>query len=444
MSERRARLLMVDDDPDLLRLLGLRLEKAGYAVDAAASAREALAQAEANRPDLVLTDLRMEGRDGIDLLEALKREMPGLPVIIITAHGTIPDAVRATHSGAFSFVTKPIDHEVLLEQIQGALGTYGTGHAGGRTPVEIVTRSPEMEALLERARRVADSEASVLIEGQSGSGKEVLARFLHASSPRARAELVAVNCGAMPEGLLESELFGHEKGAFTGADRRRDGLLRHADRGTLFLDEIGDMPATLQVKLLRVLQDGRVRAVGASEEHPVDLRVISATHRDLASEIEAGRFREDLYYRLNVVTLRVPALEERREDIPLLATHFLERLCERQGRTHSFAPEAIDVLVQAEWPGNVRQLANVVERTFTLASAPVITAEEVADAVGHAATAVPSFDEARAEFSRRYLARLLTLTGGNVSRAARLAQRNRTDFYKLLARHGIDPEQFKS
>jgi two-component system response regulator GlrR len=301
-----------------------------------------------------------------------------------------------------------------------------------------------MEDVLARAQRVAASDASVLIQGESGTGKELLARAIHRASPRANQPFVAINCGAIPETLLESELFGHTKGSFTGAIADHRGLFVSADKGTLLLDEIGDMPLALQVKLLRVIETREVRPIGASRAIPFDVRIISATHRDLAQEKETGGFREDLYYRLNVVTLRLPSLAERPEDIALLARHFLETLAPRYGREKaSFAPEALELLGKARWPGNVRQLYNVVEQSVALCPTEVIPAVFVEQAIQVEMHEMTSFEDARKRFERDYLTRLMKLTQGSVSQAARLARRNRTEFYKLLQRHGIEAAMFK-
>ena len=295
----KASLLLVDDDPDLLRLLAIRLKANGYAVNAVESAQKALAAIAYERPDLVLTDLRMEHMDGMALFQEVQASYPGLPVIILTAHGTIPEAVTAVKRGVFGYLTKPYDAEELLGQIERALTLHG-GSAAMQAGVgqvwreDIVTRSTLMEDVLAKAQRVAAGDASVLIQGESGSGKELLARAIHRASPRANEPFIAINCGAIPETLLESELFGHTKGSFTGAISDQRGLFVAADKGTLFLDEIGDMPLALQVKLLRVIETREVRPIGATRSVPIDVRIISATHRDLAKEKELGTFREDL------------------------------------------------------------------------------------------------------------------------------------------------------
>jgi two-component system response regulator GlrR len=285
----------------------------------------------------------------------------------------------------------------------------------------------------------------VLLTGESGTGKELLAKAIHRASARRDKAFVAINCSAMPENLLESELFGHEKGAFTGAHRSHKGLFQAADGGTLLLDEIGDMPMRLQIKLLRVLQEAQVRPVGSTEALPVDTRVISATHQNLGDLMMARTFREDLYYRLNVVNIQLPPLRNRREDIPLLVEHFLVEIADETGQERKvYAPEAVECLVAADWPGNVRQLYNVVRQNVALSPARIISAEQARSSLGEQTTSsLPSFSEAREEFTRNYLSQLLQITGGNVSQASRLAKRNRTDFYKLLGRHQLNPDHFK-
>lgn len=446
----RANVLVVDDDPDLLRLMQIRLDSAGYRVTTAESAERALALMSIARPEVVVTDLRMSGMDGIALFEAIHSHNPTLPVIILTAHGTIPDAVAAVKRGVFGYLTKPFDAKALLTEIERAATLGGSSDAGpagedANWRAEIITRNPAIEDVLAKARLVAGSDAVVFISGESGTGKELLARAIHQASGRREAPFVAINCGAIPEQLLESELFGHVRGSFTGAVRDHKGLFLTANRGTLFLDEIGDMPLSLQVKLLRVLQEKRVRPVGSTEAHDVDVRIISATHRDLEAEMAAGNFREDLYYRLNVVALELPPLTERREDIPLLANHFLKQLGEKYRKAVTgFAPEALERLVAASWPGNVRQLYNVVEQSVALCTTPLIPASWVQQAIQSQQAEFASFEEARRGFEREYLTQLLKITEGNVTQAARLAKRNRTEFYKLLQRHQLDPKLFKS
>ena len=439
-------ILLVDDDPDILKLISLRLTAAGHSVKGADSAEKALAVLAASRPELVITDLKMGGMDGLTLFDEIRKQAPTLPVIILTAHGTIPEAVAATRRGVFGFQPKPFDGKHLLEQVDQALRLSGVGQSEGEEDWrrDFVTQSPKMENVLHQARLVAQSDASVFIQGASGTGKELLARAIHRASRRSQGPFVAVNCAAIPENLLESELFGHRKGSFTGASYDHKGLIPAADGGTLFLDEIGDMPLALQAKLLRVLQDREVRAVGATQATAVDVRVISATHRDLDAQMKAGRFREDLYYRLNVVSLALPPLSERREDIVPLATHYLGVTAARYGKdVRAMAPEGLQTLLAAPWPGNVRQLVNVIEQAVALCTSGVVPASLIQQALKEEPAQLASLEEARGAFEREYLVRILRITGGSVTRAAKLAQRNRTEFYKLLERHKLEPKMFK-
>ncbi|HSI61269.1 MAG TPA: sigma 54-interacting transcriptional regulator [Ideonella sp.] len=444
-----ASILVVDDDADLLRLLSMRLGAAGYRVTAVASAEAALSQLAVARPQLVLSDVQLPGMDGLALFDTIRTRHPSLPVILLTAHGTIPDAVEATSRGVFTYLAKPFDSKALLETIARALALSSPEPAGKPAMATwrdaIVSRSAAMAEVLAEAQLVAATDASVLIRGESGSGKELLAQAIHKASVRSAKPFVAVNCSAIPEALLESELFGHVKGAFTGAIANHRGLFQSADGGTIFLDEIGDMPAPLQVKLLRVLQERQVRPVGAQQSVNVDVRILSATHRDLDAAMASGEFREDLYYRLNVVTLSLPPLSERREDIPLLAQHFLDRLARKYDkRLNGFAPDAMTALATAAWPGNVRQLHNVVEQVSALATTPLIPLALVQRALRVPSVEVLTYTEARQRFEHEYLVGLLKLTDGHVADAARLADRNRTEFYRLLQKHGLTPGLFRA
>lgn len=393
--------------------------------------------------DLVISDLRMDEMDGLQLFSEIQKGHPGMPVIILTAHGSIPDAVAATQQGVFSFLTKPVDKDALYKAIDEALEqrSPATDEAWRQA---IVTRSPLMLRLLEQAGMVAQSDVSVLINGQSGTGKEIVAQAIHNASPRHDKPFVAINCGALPEQLLESELFGHARGAFTGAVSNREGLFQAAEGGTLFLDEIGDMPVALQVKLLRVLQERKVRPLGSNRDIEINVRIISATHRDLPKAMARGEFREDLFYRLNVVSLKIPPLSERTEDIPLLANHLLRQSADRHKPfVRAFSSDAMKRLMAAKWPGNVRQLVNVIEQCVALTSSPVIGDALVEQALEGENTALPTFVEARNQFELNYLRKLLQITKGNVTHAARMAGRNRTEFYKLLSRHELDANDFK-
>ena len=447
MSMQAPNVLVVDDDEALLRLLSIRLQSAGYKPAGVASGAEALARLAVARPQAVITDLRMQGMDGMDLFKRIHEVDPSLPVIILTAHGSIPDAVTATQSGVFGYLTKPFEAKELLALLERAINARGasTGKLACARFPEIVTASPLMTALLDEVALVGASEANVLIQGESGTGKEVLARAVHQASARKHGPFVAINCAAIPEALLESELFGHTKGAFTGATASHKGLFQTTQGGTVFLDEIGDMPLSLQAKLLRVLQEREIRPVGASHSLPIDVRIVSATHRDLETAIAESQFREDLYYRLNVVGLHIPSLRERREDIVPLAHHFFGKLGARHGggRIAGFTPDALDILVRADWPGNVRQLMNVIEQCCALCVTTRIPAALVKRALRNAPLEIFSYAEAKERLEREYLVNLMKLTGGQVSEAARLAQRNRTEFYRLLQKHALSPALFK-
>ncbi len=452
MIHPKQRILLVDDDTALLGLLSLRLNASGYEVATAESGEQALADLAMFRPQLVITDLQMGEMDGMVLSKEIYRRHPAMPIIILTAHGTIPEAVAAIKEGVFSFLSKPFDTKVLLEHIEKAL--HLSGHAQKKIVEdeattawrkEIISKSVIMDELLTQAQLIAAGDASVFIHGDTGTGKEVLARAIHNASSRRNRPFVEVNCSAIPEALLESELFGYRKGAFTGATQNREGLFQAASGGTLLLDEIGDMPVAIQPKLLRALQEKQIRPLGSTRSIPIDVRIISASHRNLEEEIAAGRFREDLYYRLIVLTLEVPPLSKRREDIPLLTGHFFSKLLEKTGRAVTgFSPEAMEVLLRAAWPGNVRQLLNVVEQSVTLSTTPIIPAMLVSKAIRNEPEEILSFSGARERFERDYLIELLQMTLGNVSQAADLAKRNRTDFYKLLNRHKLDPSLFRS
>ncbi|HEM8021774.1 two-component system response regulator GlrR [Enterobacter ludwigii] len=442
-SRKPAHLLLVDDDPGLLKLLGMRLVSEGYSVVTAESGQEGLKVLSREKVDLVISDLRMDEMDGLQLFAEIQKQQPGMPVIILTAHGSIPDAVAATQQGVFSFLTKPVDKDALYKAIDSAL-EHAAPSNDEAWRESIVTRSPNMLRLLEQARMVAQSDVSVLINGQSGTGKEILAQAIHNASPRSKNAFIAINCGALPEQLLESELFGHARGAFTGAVSSREGLFQAAEGGTLFLDEIGDMPAPLQVKLLRVLQERKVRPLGSNRDIDINVRIISATHRDLPKVMARNEFREDLYYRLNVVNLKIPALAERAEDIPLLANHLLRQAADRHKPfVRAFSTDAMKRLMAASWPGNVRQLVNVIEQCVALTSSPVISDALVEQALEGENTALPTFAEARNQFELNYLRKLLQITKGNVTHAARMAGRNRTEFYKLLSRHELEANDFK-
>ena len=442
------RVLIVDDDPDHLALCERWLALSGYAVTTASGGVQALASLEHTRPDLVISDLIMDDMSGLKLLGEIHRHDPVLPTVIMSGKAGVPDAIEAAHLGVSSFLEKPFDKQLLMATVADALDIGSATVADeGRLDTAagtLVYRAAVMQELVARVHRVAAGDSTVLLHGETGTGKELVARALHDLGSRSDQAFVSINCSALPEALLESELFGHEKGAFTGANARHVGLFQAADGGTIFLDEIGDMPLALQAKVLRVLQDFSVRPVGGLQATRINVRVISATHHDLAELVEHKQFREDLYYRLNVVPLQVPPLRQRAEDIPILLEHFLKQMTARvDGTPLRFAPEARATLIQAPFPGNVRQLRNVVERCVVLSTGKVIPKSLVNEALQDQTLDMPTLDEAKGAFERRYLAGLLRATEGNISTAARIAGRNRTEFYNLLGRHELDPETFR-
>jgi two-component system response regulator GlrR len=447
-SERsaNARLLVVDDDPDMLDLLARWFASSGIDCVTVSSGNEALTHLQLNRPDLVITDLVMEEMDGLRLLKEIHLVDPVMPVIMLSGAAKVDDAMKAAHLGVNAFLTKPTDRETLIAEVRRVLDCA----RGGGLPLadfgsKIVYRSALMGALMEKARLVAASDCSVLVTGSTGTGKELLARALHDASPRKDAPFVSVNCSAIPDQLLESELFGHEKGAFTGAVSRHEGLFQAANCGTLFLDEIGDMPLALQAKLLRVLQDFLVRPVGATHDIPVNVRIVSATHHDLDEAVATGRFREDLFYRLSVVPLHLPNLDERREDIGPIIDILVDGFAKHNKAVQKrFSPDARHFLQTVSWPGNIRQLANVVEQCMVLSTAELIPVSLARSAMREGPTEIPVLDDAKRTFERRYLIDVLRISEGNVSEAAQIAGRNRTEFYKLLARHHLDAAQFRA
>jgi two-component system response regulator GlrR len=450
------KILVVDDDQGLLTLMKVRLEAAGYKAVVAEGAEQALGREQDDPYDMAIVDLKLNGMSGIALLEKLLRLHPHLPVIILTAHGSIASAVEATKKGAYDYLTKPFDPKDLLHRIEKALEVRRLrGEVEQlRTLVweryhldNIVASSEKMQRVLRQVAQIAVTDSTVCLYGESGTGKELIAKSIHAMSRRARGPFVAINCGAIPEGLLENELFGHVKGAYTGADQAHRGLLRQADGGTVFLDEIGELPLALQVKFLRVLQEQEFYPLGAGQPTKADFRLIAATNQDLWEAVSKARFREDLYYRIHVIPVVLPPLRERPEDIPLLTHHFLQRFVKAVHKgIKGVSPEAMQQLMVYNWPGNVRELANVVERAVVLASGDLITPDLLL--LGRQPTQPPRselllFKEARAAFERAYLVQVLTATRGNVSRAAELSGRHRAEFYKLLRKYSLDASSFK-
>lgn len=446
MTESNPLVLIVDADSSLREQLSSCLRTAGYRVEVASSGEEARVVLAQIHPAAVITDLNMQGLDGMGLFTEIHQRDPTLPVIILTAQGAIPDIAATTEKGVYGYFPKPVANDALLEQLASAVAL---GHGDNTRRQDewrsgIISHSRVMDTVLEQARCAATSDVSILIQGETGTGKELLAQAIHRASERRQGPFVSINCSEVPEHLLESELFGQAKGAFTSATRARKGLLQEARGGTLFLDDIGDMPLPFQVKLLRALQVREARPVGSDTSLPVDVRIISAHHGNLQELIRQEKFHEGLFYRLSVIQLELPPLRERCDDIPVLANHFLHQFSERDTQAiKMFAPNAMEVLKCAPWPGNIRQLQNVVEQTLVLSSKRIISASCVVSALRDKPGELPSLCESRDRFEQDYLEQLLRMTDGNVTQAARIARRNRTEFYKLLHRHGLEPEQFR-
>jgi len=448
--------LLVDDDENILTVLSMRLKAGGYRAVTAKTGDDAVRLTVDEHPDVVLSDLRLEGENGLDVMERIHQVDDQIPVLIITAHGSIPNAIEAMNKGAAGYLTKPVDRDELFAQLARCVEQHQLAEevAGLRRAVEtraelegIVGRSGAMKKVFELIERVAPTTTTVMVTGDSGTGKEMVAKAVHALSPRANRPFVAVNCAALPDTLLQSELFGYKKGAFTDARTDKEGLFQRAHGGTLLLDEVGDISPTMQRSLLRALQEGEVTPLGGNKPVRVDVRVVVATNKDLKAEVEMGTFRQDLYFRLHVVPIHLPALRERVEDIPLLAQHFLHEFVTRHDKPiKGFSPEAMQRLESARWPGNVRELQNTLERAIILCDGDRVTVrdlEEFGDPIGVDGEDIVPLREARDAFERQYLARLLRSTNGNVSAAARQAGKYRADLYGLLKKHGIDPGDYK-
>jgi two-component system response regulator HydG len=455
MNPEKATVLIVDDDPGHLAALQTIMKSWGYGVEGTDDGVGAVAKVEEKPFDLILMDVRMAEMSGLEALKAIKEYNPAIPILIMTAYSSVESAVEALKAGAYDYLTKPLDFEVLKLTVERALEhtrlkaenlDLKERLLGGFVPANIVGKSHPMKELLDVVAMVAPTEATALITGESGTGKELVAKAIHYNSPRRDRPLVVVNCAALTETLLESELFGHEKGAFTGADRRREGRFMQANKGTIFLDEVGEMSSTMQAKLLRVIQEREIQRVGSDATLKVDVRILAATNRDLLEEVASQRFREDLFYRLNVVTLRVPSLRERQEDIPLLAKHFLDRYSDKNGKhVKGFTPLAMDMLLKYGWPGNVRELENTVERAVILVPGEYITERELPPSVAQSYSptqeaALPQAASSRRqsleELERAAILATLEATEGNKSEAARRLGITRKTLHKKLREYG--------
>ena len=448
------KILVVDDDRNLLELLKMRLESSNYEVTTTINEEEAIKAVKSQVFDLSLVDLQLLNQDGISLMEEFHLILPDMPVIILTAYGSIENAVEAMKRGAYSYLTKPFDHQDLLLQIERALENRRLNIEIKRLKglleerydfTNIVARSEKMKKVLEMVSQIAKTESTVYIHGESGTGKELIAKAIHLASERKNKLFVAINCAALPEALMESELFGHEKGSFTGAVRSTKGLFTQAHEGTIFLDEIGDMPLSIQAKLLRALQERQFYPIGSEKPMEVDVRVIVATQKDLEGQVKQGLFREDLFYRIHVIPIYLPPLRERKEDIPLLVDYFLKKFIEQTKKElKGLTPQALQKLMLHEWPGNVRELENTIEYAVVMTQKDTITEDFILQTKGTLPQEpLKPLKEARDAYEKGYLIHLLEICEGNVSMASKLAGKYRADFYDLLKKHGLKTEDFK-
>jgi two-component system response regulator GlrR len=447
------KILVVDDDSNLLEVIKIGLESENYKVVATVEEEHALEAVREQTFDLSIIDLQLTNLNGISLMEDVHQISPDVPVIILTAYGSIESAVEAMKKGAYSYLTKPFDHHKLLFQVEKALENRRLTSEIKRLKgllneqydfANIVAKSEKMKRVLVQVSLVAKTESTVYIHGESGTGKELIAKALHLGSSRKEKPFIAINCAALPETLLESELFGYEKGSFTGALQSKKGLFMQANGGTLFLDEIASMSGALQAKMLRGLQEQQFYPVGGKEPVEVDVRFFVATNKDLQKEVKEGHFREDLFYRIHVIPINLPTLRERKEDIPPLVEQFIKRFSEKMGKeVKNVTPGAMQKLMLYDWPGNIRELENTIEFAMAMTQQDVITEELILPSRGLSSEKLKPLSEAKADFERGYISNILELTKGNISRAAELAGRYRADFYNILKKHKIKPEDFK-
>ena len=450
------KILVVDDDVAHLNMLRIVLKSLGHTVETATDGGDAVRMAKEKPCDLILMDVRMTNVDGIEALRQIKEFNPAIPIIIMTAYSSVDTAVEAMKLGAYDYLTKPLNFEEMKIIVERAMEhlqltrenrTLKEKVAGEHRFAEIIGSSPAMKSVFDMARLVAPTEATVLITGESGTGKELFARAIHANSERQKGPLITVNCAALTETLLESELFGHEKGAFTGADRQRDGRFVQAESGTIFLDEVGEIPLAMQAKILRAIQEREIQRLGSDKTLCVDVRILAATNRNLQEEVKEGKFREDLFYRLNVMNLHIPPLRERVEDIPLLAQYFLQKFVRKNRKDmKGFTPTAMDVLTKSPWPGNIRELENVIERAVILTMSPYISEKDLPQSLmsiyrkDRDGTAIPTLGlggKSLDEIESRAIAETLEQTGGNKSEAAKVLNITRTTLHNKLKKYNI-------
>jgi two-component system response regulator GlrR len=452
----KGKILVVDDDRNLLELVKMRLESADYEVTTALREEDAIEAVKSQVFDLSVIDLQLISQDGISLMEELHLILPEMPVIILTAYGSIESAVEAMKRGAYGYLTKPFEPQDLLLQLDRALEnrrlTVEIKRLKGLLEerydfVNIVARSEKMKRVLEMVSQIAKTESTVYIHGESGTGKELIAKAIHLASERKNRPFIAINCAALPETLMESELFGHEKGSFTGAVRSTKGLFTQAHAGTLFLDEIGDMPLSIQAKLLRALQERQFYPIGSEKPVEVDVRVVVATQKDLETHVKQGLFREDLFYRIHVIPIQLPPLRERKEDIPPLVEHFVKKFSQQMKKeVKGLMPQSMQRLMLYEWPGNVRELENTVEYAVAMTQQNMITEDFILQTKGVGVVSgepLMPLKEARDAYEKGYLIHLLEICEGNVTKAAKLAGKYRADFYDLLRKHNLKSEDFK-
>jgi two-component system response regulator GlrR len=447
------KILLVDDDNNILKVVKMRLEAEGFQVETTENVEKALKMATDIVFDLALVDLKLAGKDGIELMEDLHHINPEMPIIILTAYGTIETAVEAMRKGAYSYITKPFDYPELLLQINNSIEKRMLSKEIKRLRnlvkerygfENVIGGSKKMEKVLDQVAQAAKTDSSVYIEGESGTGKELIARALHVASLRNDKPFVAVNCAAIPETLLESELFGYERGAFSGADKSKKGLFAQANGGTFFMDEISEMPLSMQVKLLRVLQEREFYPLGGIKTLKVDVRLLSTSNRNILKEVDKGNFREDLFYRIHVIKIKLPSLKERKEDIPLLVNFFLKKFTEKTRKTiRGFSPDAMQKLILYDWPGNVRELENAIEGAVAMANQDMITADIILQTRKLEIESLKPIKKAKEDFEKKYLTQLIGLTQGNMSKAAELSGKYRADLYELLKKYDLKPADFR-